>query len=497
MAQEQRVEFSKLKAVMDRILKSNPSELDFWSEDSTFIAIQTLYVRLQASQVDSVSSVSVDEAGRFLNLINWAGEKAISKQDPVFQGLEQAIAAAKGGSSVDVPKHQGSGFNFNSSSHVSPLVDAKSSKDHLRFPPLRRRVSYGAMKNPQSPLAFEKEDSELSESDEVQAPDQTIDFKLIEECYNAVKQRHPDWEALLKKELSEIVESSGEPDEDDPAEGTFYLVDKLYNKIAAQHRADLLITRKQAEKFLGAVLDVEADDFYTNKTYKALKQAINPLVSSNYRGSLLVEHESFFANYLLPRSDPRAPWQPPIITGSGFQRIAYQIPSTQDENFRNPRAKDSHTPTCCAFFHFKNRTADKAAILVHKLKKKKTVAVSLGVMASSVLGTYLYDRAHGTEAFNFFSDNRVWNADSVRGGFETVAGIYGSVIVGMTVLLLLASWVLRDRLKSLDDSARLEDSKKMTGEEVGSQSSNDFTGVGDSLNDIEPEDVVFIKESSS
>ncbi len=107
---------------------------------------------------------------------------------------------------------------------------------------------------------------------------------------------------------------------------------------------------------------------------------------------------------------------------------------------------DSRDPKASSMSWFcKKLNATKNAA---KRNPKTTVAASAfaGMVASvgfSLLGTKLYDHIFKTEGYNSVSDffnNRIWDASSASEGFKTVGGIYGSVAIGVVLLLLWMAW---------------------------------------------------------
>ncbi len=104
------------------------------------------------------------------------------------------------------------------------------------------------------------------------------------------------------------------------------------------------------------------------------------------------------------------------------------------------------TPTCGSrFFIAAEEYAKK-----HKHPKRTVALGALLAMVTSLgfslLGTYLYDLQHGTEAANFFLSNRIWDANSPSAGFKTAEGIYG--LVGVVVALALLVWGVRDYFRT-------------------------------------------------
>ncbi len=119
---------------------------------------------------------------------------------------------------------------------------------------------------------------------------------------------------------------------------------------------------------------------------------------------------------------------------------------------------------------FKNKVNQAANAFKNSPKAKVAVSTLSGTLVAmgasvgfSLLGTYLYDLHHGTEAYKsvseFFCNNSIWDASSRLGRFNTVEGIYGSVGGGVVVLLglMLAAWALRDRFHAKQGKTEVND----------------------------------------
>ncbi len=84
-----------------------------------------------------------------------------------------------------------------------------------------------------------------------------------------------------------------------------------------------------------------------------------------------------------------------------------------------------------------------------------TVGVTLAAMATSfscsLVGTAIYDLRYGTDAYRsvseFFVNKHIWDAGSASERLMTPEGIYGSVAVGVVLILAatLAIWAWRER----------------------------------------------------
>ncbi len=209
--------------------------------------------------------------------------------------------------------------------------------------------------------------------------EQTIEYKLVQECYEAIKKSQGShWDVLIQDggafqdlEKHSKILSNREPIPKELAYGFCCEVEYLIG--------------------LGAVL----------KPNPEIESALSKLQSA-------------------------------VDLGVGVQCI--------DE-----RVTSGGTPSCGSRFFTPVKEFPKN---YPKVTKAFGILGLLGVaMGVPLLGTYLYDLRHGTEASNFFFNHRIWDATSPQEKIKTIEGIYGSVGVGILGLLLLV-WAIKAHLRA-------------------------------------------------
>ncbi len=239
---------------------------------------------------------------------------------------------------------------------------------------------------------------------------QTKEFKLVQDCYNAVKGAYASkWNNLI-------------------ANQDFNKVEQQYQDILALEEAGTPISTEDLLGFSDAVDRADTDGRITvsSPAYLNLEKATQG-AQQNY----LSQFESFNNTVPLDTSSSS------LGGGKDFSDLS----GTIDEQ------EKTDTPSCLSwFFGSTKETLAKAADTVGE-HPKTIIGGTLAAMGLSLLGTYLYDHFKGTDAFNFFTDNRVWDANSIQKGFETVGGIYGPVLVGVIVLAMWAASRIRSNAK--------------------------------------------------